>query len=354
MRLPRRHIPVSAGGTPRAATVRGAVALAATMALGAALLTACGDSAAGSDGTVTVGIAGNIFDVPLQVADARGYFGKRGLKVKFVTVTAATGTPSLESGSLQFLNASPTSFLSAMAQGIPQIAIGADGLGNPLGLVASKKFAQQHRLTAKTPMDQVAKALVGSTGGASSVNTQAEAGLFLKSKGVDSGKVHWVSLPNPSADKAALNNGQIDWFVTSEPLPLQIQDSGDGVVLANSLKVPQWSAEDAGYGQVVVARKSWAGQHAATTRKFAAAVQEATAYLNTHVADASVLPEAKKALPGIPDAVVQASLREVGWPKKDTMTKAGWDKTFTFVDSLGALTKNAEITSADWTNTYLP
>jgi len=36
-----------------------------------------------------------------------------------------------------------------------------------------------------------------------------------------------VSLPSPAADKAALNNHEIDWFVTSEPLPLQIADSGD-------------------------------------------------------------------------------------------------------------------------------
>ncbi|WP_416958358.1 ABC transporter substrate-binding protein [Streptomyces sp. Agncl-13] len=338
------------------------LALASAAVLGPALLTACGGNSTTttSDGLtqITVGGGGSIFDTPLQVADANGYFRKQGLKMKFVTLTAATGPSALQSGSVQFFDSSPTGFVSALAKKLPQVAVSSDGLGNPLGLIVSKKFAKAHGLTAKTPAAQVAKALADSTGGASSANTKAEAGIFLDKYGVDPDKkVKWVSLPSPAADKAALNTGQIDWFVTSEPIPLQIQAEGDGIVVADPVKVPEWGAEEAGYGQLVVAQKSYAGQHPDIVKKFATAVQQATAYMNTHLKDSddtTVLKAAQKSLTGVPDAVVQSSLQQVEWPTDGSMDAAGWKKTMTFLDSLGTLPKGAEVTTDDWTNKYLP
>jgi ABC-type nitrate/sulfonate/bicarbonate transport system substrate-binding protein len=356
MKLRPSHLPPTAGGPRPVAASRRSAAFTAAMALCTALLTACGDSATGDteeDATVTVGVAGNIFDVPLRVAEAQGYFSERGLRVEFVPVTAATGTPGLESGSLQFLNSSPTTFLSALAKGLPAIAVGADGLGNPLGLVVTDEFAEQQGLTADSPSDEVAEALAGSTAGFSSANTKAQAAIFLRNSGADPGEVEWVSLASPSADKAALGDGRIDWFLTSEPLPLQIQASGEGVVVASSLTVPQWSGDFAGYGQVVVTRRSYADQHTETVRKFIAAVQEGTAYLAEHASDPSVVPVAEEALPGVPAPVVQAGLQEVEWPLFADMDAATWRKTFAFVDELGTLPGGAEITADDWSNTYL-
>ena len=344
----------------RAALTRGprAVALGSAVVLGAAALSACGgsDSGKNADGTttVTVGVAGNIFDMPIRLADANGYFGQQKLKVKYVTTTAATGTSALESGSIQFLNDSPTDFVSAVGKKVAETAIAADGGGNPLGLIVSTKFAEKHGLTASSPADQVAKALSGSTGGASSANTKGEASVYLKTYGVDSSQVKWVSLPSPAADKAALKSNQIDWFVTSQPAPLEIQDSGDGVVVADSIKVPAWSEAQAGYGQVVVARNSYLHQHPDIARKFATAVQQATAYMNANLDSATVQSVAQKALPAVPASVIKASLPQVGWPKSDAMTAADWAKTVAFINSLGALTQPAQVTSSNYTNTYLP
>ncbi|MEU1091104.1 ABC transporter substrate-binding protein [Streptomyces sp. NPDC005892] len=113
--------------------------MATAMVAGATLLTACQKGDAEETGTVSVGVAGNVFDAPLRVAEAEGYFDKRGLKVEFVKVTAATGTPALGSGALQFLNSSPMNFLQGLAKGFPMVAVGVDGLGNPLGLVVSNE-----------------------------------------------------------------------------------------------------------------------------------------------------------------------------------------------------------------------
>jgi ABC-type nitrate/sulfonate/bicarbonate transport system substrate-binding protein len=336
----------------------GLLALAATAALGATLLAGCGsDSGSGksADGTttVTVGISNNIFDMSIRVADANGYFKEHGIKVKYVTLTAATGPAALQSGSVQFLNSSPTGFVSAVTKGIPLTAIATNGGGNPLGLVVSNKFAKAHGLTAKTPADQVAAALAGSTGGASSTNTQAEAGIFLKAQNVDPDKVKWVSLPSPAADKASLKSNQIDWFVTSEPIPLNIQNSGDGVVVADPIKVPQWSSTEAGYGQVVVARTSYAKQNSDIAKKFSAAVQEATGYLKANLQDKTVLSVAKSAMPGIPGPVLQASLEQVDWPVDDEMNESGWNTTMAFLNQLGAFPAGTTISTKNWTNDYL-
>ncbi|NED72431.1 ABC transporter substrate-binding protein [Streptomyces sp. BBFR109] len=336
------------------------LAPATAVILGAALLSACGDdgsSSTGADGTTTVsvGVSGNVFDLSIRLADANGYFAKQKIKVKYVTLTASTGTSALESGSVQFLNSSPTGFLSALSKKLPEVSVATNGGGNPLGIVVSDEFAKKHQLTADTPADQVAKALADSTAGASSANTKAEAGIFLKAHGVDPDKLKWVSLPSPAADKAALTKGEVDWFITSEPIPLQVQHQGDGVVVADSAKVPEWAYEQAGYGQVVVAKKSYAKSHEKVVKGFATAVQEATAYLSSHESgDAKVLAAARTTLPGTPDDVLAASVGQVDWPESAKQDEAGWKKTLAFVkDAIGAV-PDASVSADDWTNTYLP
>jgi NitT/TauT family transport system substrate-binding protein len=328
--------------------------------LSAALMTACGgdgSSSVGSDGktTVSVGVSGNVFDLSIRLAEENGYFAKQNIKIKYVTLTAATGTSALQSGSVQFLNSSPTSYLAGLSKGLPELSVATNGGGNPLGVVVSTEFAKKHGLSADSPADKVAKALADSTAGASSANTKAEAGIFLKAHGVDPAKLKWVSLPSPAADKAALTKGEVDWFITSEPIPLQVQHEGDGVVVADPLKVPQWSFADAGYGQVVVVKQSYAKSDAATVKGFATAVHQATAYLDAHAADdKKILDAAHKTLPGVPDDVLSAAVKQVDWPASAKQDAPGWKKTVAFVkDGIGAV-PDASVSSDDWTNKYLP
>ncbi|GAA2213494.1 hypothetical protein GCM10009850_089570 [Nonomuraea monospora] len=336
-----------------------AVALAGVLALGASLTAACGDSGSGGQSgsgpvAISVGSGEGIFDLPLRVAQAKGYFDKQGLKVTFVSTNASTGPAALESGSVHFLNSSPTGFLSALAKGVPQVAVAADGLGNPLGIVVSKKFADAHELTAATPVEEAAKALDGSIGGASSANTKAQASNFLKARGVDPAKVKWVSLPSPAANKAALNSGQIDWFITGQPTPLSIEQAGEGLVVADSKRVPEWSGEQAGYGELIVARKDYLDKNPEVAKKFVAAVQEATAYMGAHLDDDELLNLASKEMKGIPVPVLEASLQQAGWPASAAMDDATWKKTLDFVNGLGVLPKVMTVTPNDWTNTYVP
>jgi NitT/TauT family transport system substrate-binding protein len=343
---------------PRRRGTRGIV-LATVTALLAAALAGCmssGGSTSNADGTttVTIGLGGNIFDVPVKLADAQGYFAKEGIKVKYVTLTSSTGVAALQSNSVQFLTASPLDMASAVSKQLPIEAVSVIGSGNPLGLVVSKKFAAAHDLTSTTPVAKVAAALSGSTAGYSSSNTKAEAGIYLKANGVDPTKVNWVELPSPASDKTALSTGQIDWFVTSEPIPLEVQNSGDGVVVANPLTVPQWSAADAGYSLFTVVKKSYASSDSAVVKKVVAAIQDATAYMNTNSSNSTVLKVAETTLPSIPDSVLSGSLQQVVWPKDASMTQADWTKTVSFLNSLGTIKGGASITPSAWTNQYLP
>ncbi|MFA3878535.1 ABC transporter substrate-binding protein [Streptomyces sp. MMCC 100] len=344
----------------RQRTTTSTLALASATILGAALLTSCADDGAtsvGADGktTVSVGVSGNVFDLSIRLADKNGYFDKQNIKIKYVTLTASTGTSALQSGSVQFLNSSPTSFLAGLSKGLPEISVATNGGGNPLGVVVSDEFAKKHNLTADTPADQVAKALADSTAGASSANTKAEAGIFLRAHGVDPDKLKWVSLPSPAADKASLAKGEVDWFITSQPIPLQVQHEGDGVVVADSSKVPEWAYEQAGYGQVVVVKESYAKSNGDTVKGFATAVQQATAYLGTHPStDEKVLAAARSTLRSVPDDVLSSSVSQVDWPRTAKQDADGWKKTLAFVKDGIKAVPDASVSSDDWTNTYLP
>jgi len=327
-------------------------ALVAALALSSGLLAACGSGEADGLTTVTVGVGSNIFDTPMRVAEEKGFFRAAGLNVKFITLTASIGAAALQSDSVQFLNDSPNDFLTAVSRKIPEIAVNMDGGGNPLGLIVSTKFATEHGLTAQSPPEVVAKALAGSTGGASSATTKGQAGLFMREYGVDPATVHYVALPSPAADKASLANNQIDWFVTSEPIPLEVQEDGDGIVVASPDTVPVWSTPRSGYGQVVVVRQSFAEENPDLVRRFSTAVQQGSAYARTHESEAVNI--VKKTLTGVPDDVLLAGLRLVDWPETGAMSAEGWDKTMTFLSKVGALPKGTKLPQSSWTNQYLP
>lgn len=332
--------------------------IAAVLALGSALLAGCGSGGTGtSSGTgaltnVTVGVGGTIFDTPLRVAAAKGFFREEGLNVTFITLTSSIYSIALQSNSVQFLNDSPSDFLTAVGRSLPEVAVSMDGAGSPLGLIVSTRFAKQHGLTAQSPPSVVAKALVGSTGGASSSVTKGQAGIFMREYGVNPDAVHYATLPSPSSDQAALRNNEIDWFITSEPVPLEAQDSGAGIVVAGPDRVPDWSIARSGYGQVVVVRTSFAGQNAGLVRRFVDAVRQGSTYTRAHESQAAAIM--KKTLTGATPSTLLASLRLVGWPTTGAMSGSGWTTSEAFISKEGALHAGAKLPGSAWTDQYLP
>jgi NitT/TauT family transport system substrate-binding protein len=326
--------------------------IAAVLTLCSALLAGCGDSGTGKLTNLTVGVGGTIFDAPMRVAEAKGFFRQEGLNVTFITLTASIYSIALQSNSVQFLNDSPTDFLTAVGRNFPEVAVSMDGAGSPLGLIVSTRFARQHGLTEQSPPGVVAKALVGSSGGASSATTKGQAGIFMREYGVNPESVHYVTLPSPSSDQAALRNNEIDWFITSEPVPLEAQDSGAGIVVAGPGAVSAWTIARSGYGQVVVIRKSFADQNAGLVRRFVDAVQEGSAYTRTHEVEAASIM--KQTLPGAAQSTLLASLRLVDWPTTGAMNGSGWATSMAFISKEGAIPGGTKLSRSGWTDQYLP
>jgi NitT/TauT family transport system substrate-binding protein len=334
------------------------VALAAALALATASLAACASqtAAVNSNGTtsVVIGQAGNIYDLPAKLAVEQGYFAKEGIKTSFVTLTASTGPSALQSGSVQFLPASPLSLVEAVSKQLPIEAVSSLGLGNPVGVVVSSTFAKAHNLTSGTSAATAAKALKGSTAGYSSANTKAEASVYLRAHGISPSSINWVELPSPSAGKTALSTGQISWFATSEPIPLEIQQDSGGLVVADDQNVTQWSAGSAGYGLFTAVSESYAQSNPAVVKKVVAALQEATAYINAHPTSPAVLKALQETFPGVPDSVLAKSVQQVDWPASGAMSQSTWNSTLAFLTSLGTIQGGAKLTSSNWTNKYLP
>lgn len=334
-----------------------AIALAATAGLAMTLASACSSSsssnaAGGGTETVTVAVSSsNMNDLPVWVAQQEGYYAKAGLNVKTAVLTAATTNTALQSGSVQFIDGNPTQFVEALTKGAGQLAVDKETVGIPLGFVISPSFAAKHGITGKTPIGEVAKDLIGSTGGSSAAATTGEAEIFLQEFGVTPAQVKVATLASPSADQAALKSDQIDWFCTSEPIPYEVQAAGSGLVVATPENVPSWAASQTGIGAVIVTQKSYAQANPTVVREFATATQEAAKYIGLNPARA--LDIAQTQFPGVSRTVLESSLAEIQWPADGKMTDALWQTTVGFIVKQGVVPSGSKVASTDWTNQYL-
>jgi ABC-type nitrate/sulfonate/bicarbonate transport system substrate-binding protein len=336
---------------------RPAVIFVAVAGLAMALASACSasspsNSAGGGTATVTVAVSStNMNDLPVWVAQQEGYYAKAGLNVKTAVLTASTTNTALDSGSVQFIDGNPTEFVQALAKGTGQLAVEKETVGIPLGFVISPAFAAKHGITSKTPIQTVAKDLIGSTGGSSAAATTGEAEIFLSEFGVTSSQVKIATLASPAADQAALKSNEIDWFCTSEPIPYEVQAAGSGIVVATPENVPAWSADQTGIGAVIVTAKSYAQANPAVVKEFVTATQEAAKYISLNPARALAI--AASQFPGVSQAVLKNSLAEIQWPTDGKMTDALWQTTVGFIIKQGVVPGGSTVASTDWTNQYL-
>lgn len=317
------------------------------------VLAACGGSPSGSQG-VTVGISTpNINLLPLWLADQKGYFARAGLTVKIALLTPATTNTALNSGSVQFLDGSPNNFLIANNQGTGQLAVMQTAQGIPLGLVVSKKFATDHTLTKQTPPKAVAQALVGATGGSASESTTGQADLFLRENGVRVDQTKIATLASPKAYLTALQQGQVDWFSTSEPTPMQAEAQGAGIVVASPRNVTAWSPSKIGIGSLLVTSKKYAKSSPDTVRKFVQATSSALRYISVHKGSEDVVDVAEGQLPGVPRTILKQVIDDIDWGGTGAMSAELWDTTARFITQLGVVPKDTKVTADDWTNEYL-
>jgi NitT/TauT family transport system substrate-binding protein len=334
--------------------------MAALLGLG---LAACSSSPAPAPGakgtsslqTVTVAAsASNVDDLAIWEAQKGGYYAKQGLNVKFPILSTATLDSALDSGSVDFLNENPTTLLQGLATGGSASQIVVEGLatGVPMGLVISTAFAKAHGITATTPPATVAKDLVGSTGGSSAKATLGEAYMFLRQYGVQPSQVKIATLSNTSADQAALQSNEIDWFCTSEPIPFQVQQKGLGIVVGRPDNVAEWQPSKTGLSEALVTTTNFANGNPGIVKKFVTATQQAATYLTSHQSQAVSLLQSE--IPGLTAQLAQETNSLIDWLPSGQMSNAQWQTTLTFNESEGVVASGTKVTeSVNWTNKYL-
>lgn len=327
----------------------GPLVLAAALVL---VLAGCGSSSSGSSVTVAIS-SENLNLLPLWLADQQGYYRRAGLTVKTALLSPATTNTAINSNSVEFLDTSPNNFLIASHQGTGQVAILQTSLGIPLGLVVSTRFAAEHQLTKQSPPAAVARALVGSTGGSASESTTGQTKVFLQENGVSTNQMRIAALASTKAYITALQQGQIDWFSTSEPAPLQAEAQGAGIVVASSEDVPAWSPTQIGIGSLMSTNKEYAQSDPDTVRRFTQATAGALRYIATHKASADVLDVAAGQLPGVPRALIAQVIDQTDWSGDGAMSPELWATTARFTAQVGVVPPGTSVASTDWTNTYL-
>lgn len=339
---------------PRRRVAATALALAVGLLAGACAGSSGSGSGGGSD-SVTVGVSGdNVNILPVWVAQQKGYFTKYGVNVKLAVLSATSTNSALASGSVQFLAGSAKNFLTAVQQNVGEIAVAQTSIGVPLGLVVSTSFANAHHITKDTPLATVAKDLVGSTGGSASTSTTAEVNLFLKPYGVSTSSMKIATLSSAQTYLTALKTNEIDWFMTSEPTPLQAQAQGAGIVVATSKNVAAWAPDTIGPGNITITTKSYAAKNPDVVKKFTQAMQAAVQYIQDNEQSSAVTAIAANELSGVPNDVLEQSIAEIDWPETSDMTVAGWTAGVKFTVQTGAVSASTTVhEGTDWTNQYL-
>ena len=341
-------------GVPRRTSVTKVTAVtAAFCALAAMTASSAGASLKPRDtNSVTIGFASpNTVDLPEWIAMQNGYFTAKGVTVKFVNLTAPTINAALVSGSVQFGVESNATLVGSVATGVPVEGIDATAYGIPLGLCISNAFMAAHHLTTKTPWSKVAKALIGSTGGSNATSVTGGISVALQSVGVPLSDVHISLFATQQSMYSAFVAGQVSWFAGGEPTPLQAQAAGYGQVLGTEKTVPGWAPKLQGYGQLVVAAKSWLAANPGTAKAVVQAIEEGSKWLGQHEQKALAIAVANS--PGIPPNVLFNSYRILTWPTNGKFNVNKWRTSMAFNIKSGQYPPGTKvIQNVDWTNQY--
>ncbi|MGV8855957.1 MAG: ABC transporter substrate-binding protein [Devosia sp.] len=209
-------------------------------------------------------IAGGV-DVPMFVAESKGYFKDAGLDVEIVDGNGSTGTiQAIGSGDFDIGVAG----LGALAQA--QQAAGADTIVGVAGLLQKDptSIISLEGSGIKTPKDIEGKRLGTDAGNLEDGMIKA----FAEANGVDMSKVQIIII-NGGGDRVALLKGDVD-FINGWANP-----DGDKVAEMHPIETPMLFA-DYGVnilGSSVIVSKDYLAEHGDVVRSFLAALQKGKA-----------------------------------------------------------------------------
>jgi ABC-type nitrate/sulfonate/bicarbonate transport system substrate-binding protein len=209
-----------------------AAALAATSAM---LLAACGggsgDSADDGARSIKIGYySGALVSLPALVAEEKGFFADNGLDATLVKVPNGPAmTSGLASGSLDFVNNSYDNLAVAAEKKLPVKAVVGNTVRVPFKLLVRDGVEIPH---ADEGYPGSIQDLVGLTWGviALGVSVQYMDEALLTGAGEQADDVTFLAVGLGDSARAALNNGTVDTYLATEPLPAIADATGEASV----------------------------------------------------------------------------------------------------------------------------
>ncbi|MCC6473259.1 MAG: ABC transporter substrate-binding protein [Burkholderiales bacterium] len=209
----------------------------ACLAAGAALHVAPGAAQKPEETTMalpalTIGFA------PTYIADAQGFWTKRGLKVTLHDITGIGSMNAMLAGSVDFSNSSGPTVIRANVRGQKVLALGSTYDGLPFELVVSRKFADAAGVDEKAPLEKRMRALRGKRVSLNTPNSIPHAYLryLLHKAGLNPERDVTVVYLLPEAGIAALKAGTAEGYIQAPPWPMIAIKQAGGVRLASALR----------------------------------------------------------------------------------------------------------------------
>ena len=234
------------------------------------LCTACGAVAAQAT-SIKVGVSASISNVSFYEAQDKGLFGPQHLVVAAQTVNSGSQAfPLLLNGQLAITASDPLSALVAISKGIPIVIVAQGSAGQPtLDTDPTALLVKGDSAIRGGPDFEGKTIAINALNSLSQVSAQAA----IDALGGNSKKVKFIEVPVPSM-VAAVQRGQVDGAVTSEPFVTQARQSGLRVALYPPTQgtpgIPQL---------LYVASSAYAAAHPEVIRAFAVAMNQANAIL---------------------------------------------------------------------------
>jgi ABC-type nitrate/sulfonate/bicarbonate transport system substrate-binding protein len=248
--------------------------VAACSSSGSSATTASGGAKSLTTLTVDAAFFGPV-DVPLYYAEAKGYFAKQGLDVKFVVASSNTQLASVLGGSVQFASSSPINVVNAAANGAKLVNFMAIEVGYSEDVIMSKSAYQAAGLTASSTAKQKIEALAGKKVGV--ISATGENAIIFKYlfhyAGIPLSQLDMVQLGTPQAIQAALKDGNIAGANVGSPYPQESVADGYAEYLFHA-PLAEISPMSSAITQTLSTTQTYYDANKATIDKFLAAYDE--------------------------------------------------------------------------------
>lgn len=272
---------------------------------------------------VNVAVSADSFAyAPLYVALELGTFDKVGLKVNIEKIgSGSKAAAAMIGGNADIYVGSTPTVLNAQMQGVDVVAFTALTTQYTSSIAVSEKWAAEHNVTADSPLEEKLKALKGlriSITGPGS-GTDSVIRYLARQAGLDPDRdMSIVPIGNtPSAHLASMQQGMVDGFVYSPPLPQIAQKEQNAVILFDN-NIGAVDSLDGFFYIAAIARRDWLESNPDAAAKFAAGIQLALDSIRVpELSEQAMVKVAEKSFPDLDRDVFQKI-----WAGLDKMTPA--------------------------------